>query len=64
MCFISQVDDDGNVDYDMMISLIPEQYTDRVTNMIMACKHLGKHTFYEIDKGFSIKYCRLLNKCL
>lgn len=36
------MDDDGIVDYDMMVSLIPEQYTDRVAKMINACKHLGK----------------------
>ncbi|OWR51006.1 odorant binding protein 5 [Danaus plexippus plexippus] len=36
----SLVDDDGNVDYDMMVSLIPDQYTDRVLNMINGCKHL------------------------
>lgn len=40
-----QVEDDGSVDYDILISIIPDQYSDRVTKMIFACKHLGK--FFE-----------------
>lgn len=39
--FYWQVDENDNVDYDMMVSLIPEQYFDRVTKMIFGCKHLG-----------------------
>lgn len=41
-----QVDDDDTVDYDMLVSLIPDEYYERTTKMIFACKHLGKHLQY------------------
>lgn len=37
-----QVDDDGTVDYDMLVSLIPDEYYERTTKMIFSCKHLGE----------------------
>ncbi|XP_038207751.1 pheromone-binding protein-related protein 6-like [Zerene cesonia] len=53
----SLVDDDGNVDYDMMISLIPEQYTERVTKMITACKHLDTKDKDKCQRAFDVHQC-------
>lgn len=41
--FCDQVEDDGSVDYDMVISIIPDQYQERAKNMIYSCNHLGKY---------------------
>lgn len=40
---LEQVEDDGSVDYEMFISIMPEQYAERAKNMIFSCKHLGKY---------------------
>ncbi|XP_050666317.1 general odorant-binding protein 83a-like [Leptidea sinapis] len=53
----SLVDDDGNVDYDLMISLIPEQYTERVTKMIFACKHLDTPDKDKCQRAFDVHQC-------
>lgn len=37
-----QADEDGIVDYEMLIGLIPEEWSERVHKMIFGCKHLGK----------------------
>lgn len=41
----AQADEDGVVDYEMMVSLIPERYYERVSKMIFGCKHLGVYVF-------------------
>lgn len=33
------------MDYDLLVSLIPDEYYDRTSNMIFGCKHLGKLFF-------------------
>ncbi|XP_047512703.1 general odorant-binding protein 83a-like [Pieris napi] len=53
----SLVDDEENVDYDMMISLIPEQYTDRVTKMISNCKHLDTKDKNKCQRAFDVHKC-------
>ncbi|CAH2102598.1 unnamed protein product [Euphydryas editha] len=53
----SLVDDDGNVDYDMMVSLIPEQYTNRVVKMINACKHLDMPDKNKCQRAFDVHKC-------
>nr|QOV03019.1 odorant binding protein 3 [Apocheima cinerarius] len=39
----SLADEDGIVDYEMMLSLIPEEYYDRTSKMILGCTHLGNY---------------------
>nr|QLI62026.1 odorant-binding protein 23 [Streltzoviella insularis] len=53
----SLVDDDGIVDYDMMVSLIPEQYYDRVTKMIYSCKHLDTEDKDKCQRAFDVHKC-------
>ncbi|XP_045527911.1 general odorant-binding protein 83a-like [Pieris brassicae] len=53
----SLVDDEENVDYDMMISLIPEQYTDRVSKMISSCKHLDTKDKNKCQRAFDVHKC-------
>ncbi|XP_041975455.1 general odorant-binding protein 83a-like [Aricia agestis] len=51
------VDENDNVDYDMMISLIPEEYTDRVTNMINSCKHHDVPGKSKCQRAFDVHKC-------
>ncbi|XP_045770619.1 general odorant-binding protein 83a-like [Maniola jurtina] len=53
----SLVDEDGNVDYDLMISLIPEKYTDRVRKMINACKHHDTPGKDNCQRAFDVHKC-------
>nr|WHU27540.1 odorant binding protein 21 [Heliconius charithonia] len=53
----SLVDENDNVDYDMMISLIPDQYTDRVSKMITACKHLDTPNKNKCQRAFDVHKC-------
>nr|AGM38609.1 odorant binding protein [Chilo suppressalis] len=50
-------DDDGVVDYEMMVSIIPEQYTDRVTKMIFACRHLDTPEKSKCQRAFDVHKC-------
>uniref|UniRef100_A0A3G2YUY8 OBP20 n=1 Tax=Corythucha ciliata TaxID=369451 RepID=A0A3G2YUY8_CORCT len=51
------VDDVGVVDYDMLVSLIPEEYNVRVTNMLNACKHLDSSNKDKCQKAFDVHKC-------
>ncbi|XP_013134607.1 PREDICTED: general odorant-binding protein 83a-like [Papilio polytes] len=53
----SLIDDEGNVDYDMMVSLIPEQYFDRVHKMIFSCKHLDTPDKDKYQRVFDVHKC-------
>ncbi|XP_014356166.1 general odorant-binding protein 83a-like [Papilio machaon] len=53
----SLIDDDGNVDYDMMVSLIPDQYFDRVHKMIFSCKHLDTPDKDKYQRVFDVHKC-------
>ncbi|XP_026319965.1 general odorant-binding protein 83a-like isoform X2 [Hyposmocoma kahamanoa] len=53
----SLVDDDGIVDYDMMISLIPEDYYDPVSKMIFTCKHLDTPDKDKCQRAFDVHKC-------
>lgn len=39
------MDDDGVIDYDMLISMIPEEWREKVSAMISACRHLGNFVY-------------------
>nr|AGI37362.1 general odorant-binding protein 3 [Cnaphalocrocis medinalis] len=51
------VEDDGSVDYDILISIIPDQYSDRVTKMIFACKHLDTPDKDKCQRAFDVHKC-------
>ncbi|XP_068626352.1 general odorant-binding protein 83a-like [Battus philenor] len=53
----SLIDDDGNIDYDMMVSLIPDQYFDRVHKMIFSCKHLDTPDKDKHQRIFEVHKC-------
>ncbi|XP_049878071.1 general odorant-binding protein 83a-like [Pectinophora gossypiella] len=53
----SLADEDGIVDYDMLVSLIPEQYYDRVTKMIFGCKHLDTPDKDKCQRAFDVHKC-------
>nr|UVB79200.1 odorant-binding protein 10 [Heortia vitessoides] len=53
----SLVDDDGAVDYDMMVSIIPEKYYERASNMIFACKHLDTPDKDKCQRAFDVHKC-------
>ncbi|XP_073957738.1 general odorant-binding protein 83a-like [Choristoneura fumiferana] len=53
----SLVDENDNVDYDMMVSLIPEQYFDRVTKIILGCKHLDTPDKDKCQRAFDVHKC-------
>ncbi|CAG9117719.1 hypothetical protein JYU34_003528 [Plutella xylostella] len=53
----SVADENGVVDYEMMISLIPEDYTERVSKMIMACKHLDTPDKDKCQRAFDVHKC-------
>ncbi|CAG4978972.1 unnamed protein product [Parnassius apollo] len=53
----SLIEDDGNIDYGLMISLIPEHYTDRVSNMILPCKHMDTPDKDKCQRVFDVHKC-------
>ncbi|XP_047985436.1 general odorant-binding protein 83a-like [Leguminivora glycinivorella] len=53
----SLVDETDTVDYEMMVSLIPEQYYDRVSKMIFACKHLDTPDKDKCQRAFDVHKC-------
>ncbi|KAJ2947832.1 hypothetical protein O0L34_g9619 [Tuta absoluta] len=53
----SLADEEGVIDYDMMVSLIPEQYYDRVSKMIFGCKHLDTPEKDKCQKTFDVHKC-------
>nr|AFD34173.1 odorant binding protein 5 [Argyresthia conjugella] len=53
----SVADEHGVVDYDMMVSLIPEEYTERVTKMIFGCKHLDTPDKDKCQRAFDVHKC-------
>nr|QGN03644.1 putative odorant binding protein 10 [Conopomorpha sinensis] len=53
----SVADEHGVVDYDMMVSLIPEEYTERVTKMIFGCKHLDTKDKDKCQRAFDVHKC-------
>ncbi|XP_059051888.1 general odorant-binding protein 83a-like [Achroia grisella] len=54
---LNLVDDDGQVDYDMLVSLIPEEYRQRSTVMIDGCKHLDTNNKDNCQKAFDVHKC-------
>ncbi|CAK1601962.1 unnamed protein product [Parnassius mnemosyne] len=57
----SLIDDDGNIDFGMMVSLIPEQYSDRVSNMILPCKHMDTPDKDKCQRVFDVHKCSYQN---
>ncbi|CAH1639679.1 unnamed protein product [Spodoptera littoralis] len=53
----SLVDDDDTVDYDMLVSLIPDEYYERTTKMIFACKHLDTPDKDRCQRAFEVHKC-------
>ncbi|CAB3239931.1 unnamed protein product [Arctia plantaginis] len=53
----SLVDDDDTVDYDMLVSLIPEEYFERTSKMIFACKHLDTPDKDKCQGAFDVHKC-------
>nr|QCF41927.1 odorant binding protein [Athetis dissimilis] len=53
----SLVDDDDVVDYDMLVSLIPDEYYDRTTAMIFSCKHLDTPDKDKCQRAFEVHRC-------
>uniref|UniRef100_A0A1V1WBY8 Odorant binding protein 18 n=1 Tax=Mythimna separata TaxID=271217 RepID=A0A1V1WBY8_MYTSE len=53
----SLVDDDGTVDYDMLVSLIPDEYYERTTKMIFSCKHLDTPDKDKCQRAFEVHRC-------
>nr|QEE82705.1 odorant binding protein 6 [Conogethes pinicolalis] len=51
------VDDYDNVDYDMLVSIIPEEYTDRTTKMIFSCRHLDTPDKDKCQRAFDVHKC-------
>ncbi|KAL0851221.1 hypothetical protein ABMA28_007065 [Loxostege sticticalis] len=51
------VEDDGSVDYDMVISIIPEQYQERAKNMIYSCNHLDTPDKDKCQRAFDVHKC-------
>ncbi|XP_053619309.1 general odorant-binding protein 83a [Plodia interpunctella] len=53
----SLVDDDDSVDYDMLVSLIPEEYSERASKMIFGCKHLDTNDKNKCQRAFDVHKC-------
>ncbi|KAJ8736403.1 hypothetical protein PYW08_007059 [Mythimna loreyi] len=53
----SLVDDDGTVDYDMLVSLIPEKYYERTTKMIFSCRYLDTPDKDKCQRAFDVHKC-------
>nr|AAL60413.1 antennal binding protein 3 [Manduca sexta] len=50
-------DEDGTVDYDMLVSLIPEEYSERASKMIFACNHLDTPEKDKCQRSFDVHKC-------
>ncbi|CAH0592408.1 unnamed protein product [Chrysodeixis includens] len=53
----SLVDENDVVDYDLLVSLIPDEYYDRTSNMIFACKHLDTPDKDKCQRAFDVHKC-------
>nr|ALS03857.1 odorant-binding protein 9 [Ectropis obliqua] len=53
----SLADEDGVVDYDMLLSLIPEEYYDRTSKMILGCKHEDAPGKDKCQSAFDVHKC-------
>nr|AII00999.1 odorant binding protein [Dendrolimus kikuchii] len=53
----SLVDDEGVVDYDMLISLVPDAYHDRASHMLLSCKHLDTPDKDKCQRAFDVHKC-------
>ncbi|KAM3967922.1 general odorant-binding protein 83a [Aphomia sociella] len=53
----SLVDENEVVDYDMLVSFIPEEYVKRATNMIYACKYLDTKDKGKYQRAFDVHKC-------
>ncbi|KAL4702951.1 hypothetical protein ACJJTC_008729, partial [Scirpophaga incertulas] len=51
------VEDDGSVDYEMIINIIPEKYMERASKMILSCKYLDTADKDRCQSAFDVHKC-------
>nr|QID58960.1 odorant-binding protein [Galleria mellonella] len=54
---LNLVDDNNEVDYEMLISLFPEQYQKRALSLVESCKHLDMKEKESCQRVFDIHKC-------